>query len=455
MIEVIFGAFGISALLLFRVVAPTRAVAVTCLAGWLVLPVGNFPAESAEAGFPYWIVGAAVPSDMLLTKMWWPPVVALAGALWTDRETLGRWRPGSADIPMLLWCLWPIVQRSFAASPEPPPWIATLYLGAAWGVPWLLGRVYFSGLAGGRCLIGAIVAGLVVIAPIALIEGSLGPKVYGWLYEPHPFRFDGSQRYIGFRPLAFFENGNQYGIWVAATALAAIWLWKTASGPRVRTWRAAVAALALVVTLTSQSVGALLLLCAGLAASWAIGRPLVRWMFVMILLLMAGGGAIYLSGALPLRTLANDTTIGRQVVDFVRSAGRGSLIWRVARDQDALTTIAEHPIAGNARWDWWRQNDERPWGLALLIFGQFGLIGLVLCFGSLLSPALRVFDERWSFRNWRPDYPVAPLGLIVLMALGDALLNSFFFYPSILAAGALGSAVERGSVEAPNDRGSQ
>ena len=97
---------------------------------------------------------------------------------------------------------------------------------------------------------------------------------------------------------------------------------------------------------------------------------------------------IYLSGAVPLRTIAKDTVIGRRMVDIVRSTGRRSITWRIARDQRALTLIGAHPVLGTARWDWWRKNDERPWGLALLIFGQFGLIGLVLAFGSLLLPAL-------------------------------------------------------------------
>ena len=277
MIEAIFAVFAVAALLLFRFVTPACAVAVTCFAGWLLLPVGHFPEGSANVVFPYWITGAAVPSDMLLTKMWWPPVIALAGALLTDRKTLARWRPGWIDVPMFLWCVWPLGQWSFVANPEPQPWLASLYLTAAWGVPWLLGRVYFCGYDGGRRLLTAIVAGLAVIAPIALIESILGPKVYGWFYELHPFRFDGEQRYVGFRPLAFFENGNQYGIWVAATALAAIWLWQTAPDPRLRGRLAAIAVLGLAIALMSQSVGAILILGAGLALLWAMSRPLTRW----------------------------------------------------------------------------------------------------------------------------------------------------------------------------------
>jgi hypothetical protein len=441
MIEAIFAAFGIAALLLFRFVAPARAVAATCFAGWLLLPVGHFPKGSADVVFPYWITGVAVPSDMLLTKMWWPPVLAFAGVLLRDRKTLSRWRPGWIDVPMFLWCLWPIGQWPFIAHPAPQPWIASLYLAAAWGASWLLGRLYFSGTDGGIRLIMAIVAGLTIITPIALIESVMGPRLYGWIYELHPFRADGAERYVGFRPIAFFEHGNQYGIWVAATALAAIWLWQTDSGPRMRGRSAAIAALALAIALMSQSVGAILLLFAGLAVLRPIGRLLTRWMLVLVLLLTVGGGVIYLS--------ANDTVIGRQMVDIVRTTGRGSITWRIARDQRALTLIGEHPVLGTAQWDWWRRNDERPWGLALLIFGQFGLIGLVLAFGSLLLPAVRAFDDQWSFRAWRRSYPAALLAVIVLMAIADLLLNSFSFYPAILAAGALGSTGKQSEVGEP------
>jgi len=126
--------------------------------------------------------------------------------------------------------------------------------------------------------------------------------------------------------------------------------------------------------------------------------------------------------------------IGRKVVEFVKSTGRGSFTWRIARDQRALPVIAEHPLVGSGRWDWWRKNGERPWGLALLIIGQFGLIGLALAFGSLLLPASRALATNWYPGAWR-TYSVA-LAIVVAMALADAVLNSFFFYPAILAAGA-------------------
>jgi hypothetical protein len=436
MIETIFAVYGIAALLLFRFAVPWRAVAITCFAGWLILPIGNFPAGSTSSVFPYWITGSAIPSDMLLTKMWWPPIVALAGAVWADRNTLIDWRPGWADLPMLLWCLWPIGQWPFVENPEPQPIIVALYLGAAWGAPWLLGRVYFSGQDGARRLLASMVAGMALIVPIALVEGAYGPTVYGWFYEPHPFRLDGAQRYLGFRPIGFFEHGNQYGIWVAASAVAAISLWQTQPKSPMRRGLAAVAVLCFAIALVSQSLGAILLLFAGLVLWWAIGRSSMRWVLPLFLLLAISGSAIYLSGKLPLRELAENTAIGRKMVEVIRSSGKGSFTWRIARDQRALPLAAAHPLIGTARWDWWRKNNERPWGLTLLILGQFGLIGLVLAFGSLLIPAFWDLGIR-AHSGGRSICSRAPLAVIVLMASADALLNSFFLYPAILAAGAL------------------
>jgi hypothetical protein len=437
MIEAIFAGYAVVAFLLFRFAVPSHAVALTCFGGWFLLPVGHFPAGSSNAIFPYWITGAAVPSDMLLTKMWWPPVVALAGAMLADRQSLVRWRPGWADLPMLLWCLWPIGQWAFVEAPKPQPWIASLYLAGAWGAPWLLGRIYFGGDGGRRRLIISIVAGMALIAPIALIESTFGPTLYEWFYGPHPFRFDGAERYFGFRPLGFFEDGNQYGIWVAGTAAAAIGLWQATWVPARRRAFAFTAVAGVAIAVMSQSLGAVLLLSAGQALLWTIRRSPIRWFLPLFLLLVVSSSAIYLSGRVPFRELAGATTIGRQTVDLIRSSGRGSLIWRIARDQAALPLILAHPVVGTAQWDWWRTNQERPWGLALLMLGQFGLIGMLLAFGSLLLPAIRALATTQRIRRLNNNITASTLAVIVLMASADALLNSFFFYPAILTAGAL------------------
>ena len=168
-----------------------------------------------------------------------------------------------------------------------------------------------------------------------------------------------------------------------------------------------------------------------------MGRPVARWVLRILLLMTFLGGTIYLSGGLPSRATAEHTVLGREIVEALRSAGRGSMVWRLARDQRAISVIGEHPVLGTARWDWWRELGQRPWDLATLLLGQFGLVGLSLAFGSLLLPALGAFRAAGPSLLPKASDPAAPLAIIVLMGLADMLLNSFILYPVILAAGAL------------------
>ncbi|MBB5687114.1 O-antigen ligase family protein [Sphingobium boeckii] len=438
MIEAVFAGFALIAIALFFALPPGRAVIAVCISGWILLPVGHFPAGSTATNFPDWIVGAAVPTDMLLTKMWWPPVVALTLALTRDWGTMKLWRPTTMDLPVALWCLWPLGQSAFVADQDSAPVISALYLAGTWGAPWLLGRVYLAG-KGATDLFAALAIGLLILLPMALIEGVAGPIVYDLVYEPHPYRYEGHIRYIGFRPLAFFEHGNHYGIWIAMSALAAVWLWHSAPDRRMRGRQAGVAALGIMMTVIAQSAGAIIWMIGGLITVFAAGRFHFRNILIATGLVCAVGGVAYISGALPLRAIAMETAVGRQMVDAVRSTGRSSFTYRVARDQEAIALIAQHPVAGSGHWDWWRVNGRRPWGLAFQILGQFGLIGLFLAFGTLLWPAVKALA---SYRYKAGANPIAlPLATIVLMAVGDALLNSFLFYPALLAAGALATGL--------------
>src|SRR5580765_5197243 len=118
-------------------------------------------------------------------------------------------------------------------------------------------------------------------------------------------------------------------------------------------------------------------------------------------------------------------------------AGRGSFAWRIAQDQKVLPDAMATPVTGSAQWDWWRSKGVRPWGLLMLLLGQFGLVGLCLCFGALLMPALR---EAWRAPRasaWQPRGLPLMLATLVVLTVLDGLLNSFLFFPAVTAAGGL------------------
>src|SRR4051794_14744871 len=187
------------ALLLFGLCRPRIAVLAASLGGWILLPVGAYPAGSSDAVFPYWIIGSALPSEMLVSKAWVAPASALLGVLAFDRGALKGRRPSLVDAPIVLWCVWPLIASVIADTPRPAAALASLYSLGTWGVPWCLGRIYFATAESRQLLVKGLALSALACLPFSVIEGVLGPSLYGEVFgTPHPFRHDGAVRYLGF-----------------------------------------------------------------------------------------------------------------------------------------------------------------------------------------------------------------------------------------------------------------
>lgn len=431
-----WGLLGLASLLAFNTLPPRSAALAVFFGGWLFAPVGAFPAGSSAAEHPYWLLGAALPSDMALHKAWIVPLAVLLAALGFDRASLRAFRPSWFDAPLLAWCAWPLLQSLlFVAQAQPSGLAASMYLFGTWGLTWFIGRVYCRGAEGALALARATALAGAACLPFALAEGVFGAQIYGWFFEPHPFREDGDERYLGWRPLGFFENGNQYGLWISLCALVALWL-AYSRQQRDRRWRW-LAWLTAAMALAAQSIGGLMLALFGAAALALSARLRPRRMVAVTIVTGVLVSAVYVSGVVPVRRIADDTAIGRATVAAIKAIDRGSFTWRIAQDQRALPLAMAHPLAGSGQWDWWRAQPSRPWGLAMLLLGQFGLVGVALASSTLLAPAVRA---AWHAPRGAALAPAALpwlLALVVLLAMLDAVLNSFVFFPALLMAGAL------------------
>ena len=443
-INTVFIMFMLLAPAAFLAFRPSIAVLSVLMSGWIFLPVGNYPSGSAEAVFPFWITGLAVPSDMLFTKAWVAPLAALFGVICFDLKVLLAFRPRLVDAPLIAWCAWPLVQSLFVGNgPQPYAYASAAYLAGCWGLPWLLGRLYFSPPEGQWLLLRAVGYSALACLPFSLYEGAFGPNAYGFVFQDHPFRADGAERYAGFRPIGFFEHGNQFGIWVSLCALAAVWRCAAVPNGRSRKIALVVALICTAMALAAQSVGALLLMVAGGAllsfSQWVRTRIVVFGTLAALTL----SAVIYASGVIPINQIGKGTAWGQSVVNAFKAAGRGSFTWRISQDQKLMPEIKAHPVVGSGQWDWWRAKDTRPWGLAMLLLGQFGAIGLVLCFGAVLWPALRVAWQTPLASAWALEAMPLLLATIIGLAMLDALMNSFIFFPAILIAGSLAGQRQR------------
>lgn len=424
----VYGAFAVAAIVAF-LLRPRREAAAWCyVGGWLLLPVGVYPPVAPSAIAPIEVIGLALPTSMLISKA---AVVAAATCFASLIVDGRRWlalRLRGLDIALLAWCAWPLIRAAGVGDDPATGLAASAYLLAAWGGSWLLGKLYFSGEDDAAALLKAVAWSGVALLPVALVELVTGPIAYGLLYRLHPYRNDGADRYVGHRPIALFEHGNQYGIWMAMAAFAASVLARREG----RHWRPIAIAL-IIATLVSQSVGAIILLGAGALALTGRIRIAPRWWGAAA---AAGGGAaaLYLSGLLPLERIARHTAIGTHVVSLMRSTGRGSLLWRVSQDQKVMPLIHQHMLVGWGRWDWWMPVGFRPWGLPMLAVGQFGMIGLALMATAMLAPPLRALARGGI------DGMVGASAIIVILTAIDAALNSFIFWPALIMAGALANA---------------
>jgi hypothetical protein len=434
-------------------VLPMRRAAMACLlGGWALLPNRAYPPPADAHNESWRIMATALPADAFLTKAVAVGGGTLAGLLLRRPRAFAGFRPRWLDLPMALWCVCPMFNSIAGETSLAQGARDGLYLLLAWGAPYVVGRVCLVHRVAVRELAVAIVLAGLLYIPLCAVEWVAGPRLYAALYGQHPFAPGGAQRYIGHRPLGLLEDGNQLGMWMSGSALVAVWLWRCGALPRMGFMApGAIAAVSLIAAVACQSVGSILLMLAGLAALWS-----ARWLNPRILLvgLLAALGLFVIiraSNLLSARRFAEETPAGRWLVQVLRDSGRGSLGWRIGLDEKHVRTVMQRPLTGWGQWDWWRGGDWRPWGLWLLVLGQFGIIGLASVYAMMLGAAVRfAFNSRPAM--WREPSlgPAAALATLLVMTMLDSLLNSAVVLPVAAAAGALAIMPLHGSDDGPD-----
>jgi hypothetical protein len=423
---------------LFRRYPARIAILANFLGGWAVLPGAVY--APTTAAFPYWIMGVCLPTNYLLTKATVTGLAGLVGVLLFHSSDLKRFRPGLCDLPMAVWCCVPLLTAATNWSTFPEGICGVAYQSIAWGVPWLLGRVYFSDNESLLLFARACVIGGVCYVPICIVEICAGPQLYAFVYGYQPYRWIGAGRYVGFRPIGMMEDGNQLGIWMAAATLIAFAL--LVHQPKSRLlgmplgWVAAGLACT---TLLCQSVGSISLLLLLLPFTMSRGPTILRRGVAVIVVAAAIFVLVRMTGLVPLRALAQQNGLLHSIVGVLGRFGRQSLAWRLSRDENFIRIALHTPFLGSGQWNWWQIGDSRPWSLWLLVFGMYGIIGLLAFESILLLPVIRVVWPSASSNtpgklNLRPA-----LSALILMVAIDSLFNGALILPYLLVMGALSS----------------
>lgn len=401
------------AILLFALLKPRSALLVTVVGAWLFLPAVRLETK----GF--------LDFDRRLTAS----LGMLLGVLLFDGARLLAFRPRWYDLPILCWCVAPFCSSLSNDLGFYDGAMSALAVALTWGVPYLLGRLYFATPDGLAELARATFIGGVLYAPLCLWEVRMSPTLHRYVYGVEVY---GGIRYLeelgawGSRPSVFLANPLELGIYLTAACMCGVALWMAGQPRRIGPLPTVLLLLGLLaVTLLCKNLGATVLLLGGAAVLYVS----LRWRSAWLLWLLAFLPPTY---ALVRGT---GTWSAAGVVDAVSLLHEGraqSFEFRLENENILIDKALERPLLGWGGWGRSRVYDEMgndrsvtdgSWVIAL---GKTGLFGLASLLAAFAVPVLR--SMRGLPRGaWRLPALIPAIALAVTACLYavDGLFNNF------------------------------
>ena len=423
-------------IVLLAVLPAQRAVVAGIVGAWLLLP----PAVIPISGLPDY------------DKMMAATLGIMLGTLVLQPNRLLEFRPRWFDLPMVCWCLCPAISSLDNGLGLYDGLSAAFGNTVRWGLPYLVGRLYFGDLQGFRDLTIGIVIGALAYVPPTAFEIRMSPMLRGMVYGmPIWVGF----RFGGYRPNVFLANGLEHGMWMTVASLTAVWLWKCGALKRIALLPvgSVLLPILLITTVLCRSTGALVLLLAGLLILWLSTRSNSK-LYLYALLLVTP--TYY---ALRIPNLWSGQNLVSFIEEYLDPERAESLGFRFACERMLADKAMQQPTWG---WGAWGGNrvigpdgrDQAPTdGMWIIYLGCYGFVGLSAWTTVMLLPAL-LFVRRFPVRLWAsPKFaPMAAMATLMGLYTIDCLLNGFINLILVVASGGLICAVpsdskRRGSVD--------
>jgi hypothetical protein len=413
----------IFAVSLFAMLPPRRAVLAAYILAWLFLPQAGMPVTGLPDLDKVTAAGAGV----------------MLGVLLFDAGRLSTFRLSAVDLPMIAWCMSSLP----SALTNDLGWydglsgvLRDLF---TWGIPYFVGRLYFSDLQSLRELAIGIFLGGMLYVPLCLLEIRLSPQLHRWVYGFHPAHFAMAIRFGGYRPMVFMQHGLMVGMWMTSATLCGVWLWRTGALSKVRgAPMFMLVALLGATTVLCRSMGALALLLFGLGLLFVNRHVRSGALMALVLLLPPAYMLVRSQGWWD----------GHQLLELsarIDEERADSLRGRLLDENMLIERASEKPIFGWGGWGRWRvRNDETGEdmtssdGMWVIVRGERGMVGLAAITLAVLLPFVLLM-RRVPARDWAHPVFAGPAALAMLLLLWsiDNLFNAMHNPVYIMAAGGL------------------
>ena len=403
---------------IFRRFDARTAVAIAFVAAWMFLPVAGFKLKG-------------IPAYNKLTATC---MVILFWAWKFDKERFREFSFGLIDLPMLAWCVAPFFSSVFNDLGAYDGLSQTMYQSITWGVPYFIGRVFFSDADGLKLFGTAIFIGAVIYIPFCWFELVMSPQLHRLTYGFHQHSFlqtlrDGG----GFRPMVYMDHGLMTSTWMGLGLFLGAWLFYTKELPeKILRVPSLYLLLALAVTfLMMKSYGAIILIALGLGVVFLSSKMKKNWL--VILLLAAPHLYVYT------RTTGiwDGTNLSGFVAEKFSPTRAQSLQFRFDNEAILIKKAMEGTVFGWGGYGRSRVYDEYGKdisitdGLWIITLGQNGIFGLMALIFAVHTPVIfylmRSDAERWIEKNrGAPTVMVVFLTTYMIDSLLNAMVNPIY-----------------------------
>ena len=203
---------------LFAFLPKRRAAVISFIGAWLFLPVFTYEFE----GYPD------------LSKLFITCFGVLLAVILFDFKKIRTFRPHWIDVPMLVWCFVPVASSVSNGLGIYDGLSEAFQQTIQWGVPYFIGRLYFSDWEGAKELALGFIWGGLIYYPLLAFEIRLSPQLHNIVYGFHQHAFHQTYRFGGWRPMVFMQHGLMLAFWMMTVALIAVWLWRTKA---IKSWK--------------------------------------------------------------------------------------------------------------------------------------------------------------------------------------------------------------------------